>query len=92
MLNFDANKIYLKNLESSDTISVDWRDYEKLKVIARKTDIKFAMVTAKTPQLIQILHPDNYQPVNIELNKELSHLQIGEELKVVEIDNILYVI
>jgi hypothetical protein len=30
--------------------------------------------------------------VDIELNKELSHLQIGEELKVVEIDNILYVI
>jgi nonsense-mediated mRNA decay protein 3 len=92
VLNFDANKIYLKDLESSATISIAWRDYEKLKVIARKTDIKFAMVTAKTPQLIQILHPDNYQPVDIELNKELSHLQIGEELKVVEIDNVLYVI
>ncbi len=92
VLNLDGHKIYLKDLESSATISVAWRDYEKLKVIAKKDDIKFAMVTAKTPQLIQILHPDTYQPVDIELNEELSNLQIGEELKVVEIDNVLYVI
>jgi nonsense-mediated mRNA decay protein 3 len=92
VLNFDANKIYLKDLDSSATISVAWRDYEKLKLIARKDDIKLAMVTAKSPQLIQILHPDTYQPVDIELNDELSQLHIGEELKVVEIDNILYVI
>ena len=92
VLNFDANKIYLKALDSSATISVAWRDYEKLKLIARKDDIKLAMVTAKTPQLIQILHPDTYQPVDIELNDELRHLHIGDELKVVEIDNILYVI
>ncbi|MGO9388014.1 MAG: 60S ribosomal export protein NMD3 [Methanobacterium sp.] len=92
VLNFDANKIYLKDLESSATISVAWRDYEKLKLIARKNDIKLAMITAKTPQLIQILHPDTYQPVDIQLNDELRQLHIGEELKVVEIDNILYVI
>ena len=92
VLNFDANKIYLKDLESSATISVAWRDYEKLKLIARKDDIKLAMITAKTPQLIQILHPDTYQPVDIELNDELRQLHIGEEIEVVEIDNILYVI
>ena len=92
VLHFDANKIYLKDLESSATISVAWRNYEKLKLIARKDDIKLAIVTAKTPQLIQILHPDTYQPVDIELNDELRHLHIEDELKVVEIDNILYII
>ena len=92
VLNFDGDKIYLKDLESLSSISVAWRDYEKLTVIARKEDIKMAMITAKTPQSIQILHPDTYQPVDIELNEELFHFQVGEELKVVEIDDILYII
>ena len=92
VLDFDGNKIYLKDLESTNRISVNWRDYEKLKVIARKENINVARITAKTPQSIQILHPETYQPVDIELNEELAHFQIGEELKVVEINNILYVI
>ncbi len=92
VMNFNGNKIYLKDLESMSKISVAWRDYEKLTVIAKKEDIKMALITAKTPHSIQILHPETYQPVDIELNEELSHFQIGGELKVVEIDGILYVI
>jgi nonsense-mediated mRNA decay protein 3 len=89
---FNGNKIYLRNLESSHKSSVSWRDYEKIKVIAKKEDVKSAMVTAKTPKSIQILHPDTYQPLDMDVGQELLDFKIGEEVKVVEIEGTLYIL
>ena len=69
-----------------------WREYNNIKVIARSSDIKTTSVTSKTPRTIQILHPETYQPVDINLNPETSDLQIGDEVKVVEIEDILYIL
>jgi nonsense-mediated mRNA decay protein 3 len=89
---FDGKKILLNDLESQDVWSVLWREYNKIKVVARSSDIKTTSVTSKTPRTIQILHPDTYQPVDINLNAETSDLEIGDEVKVVEIEEILYIL
>ncbi len=89
---FDGKKILLNDLESQDVWSVLWREYNKIKVVARSSDIKTTSVTSKTPLTIQILHPDTYQPVDINLNAETSDLEIGDEVKVVEIEDILYIL
>lgn len=90
--NFNGDKIHLRNLESPGAASVSWRDYEKIRVIAKKEDVKSAMVTAKTPKSIQILHPDTYQPLDMEVSPELLDVEIGEELKVVEIESVIYIL
>jgi nonsense-mediated mRNA decay protein 3 len=89
---FDGKKILLNDLESHDVWSVLWREYSNIKVVARSLDIKTTSVTSKTPKTIQILHPDTYQPVDINLNVETSHLEIGDEVKVVEIEDVLYIL
>lgn len=90
--NFTGSKIYLKDLKTRNLISVKWNEYHDLNVIAKKEEIRKTIVTAVTPKSIQILHPDTYQPIDIELDEELSHFQISEELEVVEINNILYIL
>lgn len=96
VIGFDGNKISLRDLESAGNTSLSWKEYEKLTIIGTKKDVKSAMVTSKSPQSIQILHPETYQPVDIAMDKKLadklSHVQIGEELKVVEIEGVLYVL
>ena len=72
--------------------SVMWKDYSKIKVIARNHDVKTTSVTSKTPKTIQILHPDTYQPVDIDINDETSKLKIGNNVKVLEIEGILYIL
>jgi nonsense-mediated mRNA decay protein 3 len=69
-----------------------WREYDKIKVIARSNDIKTTSVTSKTPKTIQILHPDTYQPVDIDINDEISKLMIGNNIKVLEVEGILYIL
>ncbi len=89
---FDGKKISLKDLESGDSLSVMWREYGKIKVIARSHDIKTTSVTSKTPTKIQILHPDSYQPVDIDINDEISRLMIGNNVNVLEVEGILYIL
>lgn len=90
--NYDGNKIYLKDLESSQRLTVPWRDVDKLKVIAHREDIKKVMVTAITPNQIQILHPETYQPIDIDMSPQFSPVEIGEEIDVVEINGVFYLL
>ena len=89
---FDGKKILLNDLESHGVWSVMWKEYNKIDVVARSSDIKTTSVTSKTPKTIQILNPDTYQPVDINISSETSDLKIGDEVKVVEIEGILYII
>ncbi len=89
---FDGKKIILNDLESPSVWSVLWKEYNKIKVVARSSDLKTTSVTSKTPKTIQILDPDTYQPVDININDEISDLEIGDEVKVVEIEGILYIL
>ncbi len=92
VINYDGNKIYLKDVESAQRISLPWKALDKLKIISRKEDIKIAMVSAKTPKYIQILHPETYQPVDVPMNPRISDILIGDEVKVIEIEGIFYLL
>ena len=89
---FDGKKILLNDLETHSIWSVMWKEYNKIKVIARSSDIKPTSVISKSPKTIQILHPDTYQPVDMDITGEISDLEIGEEVKVLEVGKILYIL
>jgi nonsense-mediated mRNA decay protein 3 len=89
---FDGRKIIMKDLESQGIWSVMWKEYIKIKVIARSSDVKTTSVTSKTPKTIQILHPDTYQPMDIDINDETSDLKIGNEVNVLEVEGDLYIL
>ena len=91
-LNFDGSKIYLKVLKTDQRLSVPWKATDKLQFAAKKDDIKYALVSAKTPDHIQILHPETYQPLEISINQQTSNITIGEEIPVVEIEGNFYLL
>jgi len=89
---FDGKKIFLNDLESHVVWSVMWKEYNKIKVIARSKDVKTTRVTSKTPKTIQILHPETYHPLDLVINNETSDLEIGSEVKVLEVDGNIYIL
>ncbi len=89
---FNNQKIFLKDLESSTPYSVNWKNYEKLKIIARNSDVMKATLSDKKPGYIQIIHPESYQPMEINIPGEDIPTKIGEELAIVDIDGKLYII
>ncbi len=92
IMSITGKKILSKDLSSPNKLSIPWRDYKKINVIAKKEDIKEAIVTAKTPKTIQILHPETYQPIEIQIHEGISDFDIGKEVAVVEIEDNFYIL
>ncbi|MGC9517804.1 MAG: 60S ribosomal export protein NMD3 [Methanomicrobiales archaeon] len=92
LIAIDGRKIQFKDLKTGEPTSVSWRDYEKIEFSAKKEDIKKTTLTAKTPESIQILDPDDYQPVEIDKTPENQDISIGEEVPVIKINEIIYIV
>ncbi|MDD3985361.1 MAG: NMD3-related protein [Methanobacterium sp.] len=89
---FDGKKIILKDIISDNIWSIMWKEYNRIKVIARNSDIKITSIISKSPKIIQILHPETYQPIDIEVNDKISDLEIGNEIKILEIEGVPYIL
>jgi nonsense-mediated mRNA decay protein 3 len=89
---FNARKVIFKELNSPDTGSVIWKDYDSIKTIAKKEDVKAAILTAKTPKSVQILHPETYQPIDIPLHPGIGAVEVGMEVPVLELDGSFYIL
>lgn len=92
VIGIDGKKVLIKDLISRKHISVQWRDYNKIDVVAKKEDVKGTTVTSKTPDSIQILHPVSYEPIDLEINSETAYIKIGREIPVIEIDGNIYIL
>jgi nonsense-mediated mRNA decay protein 3 len=67
--------------------SVKRTDMPSFKVHERSEDLRDAVVVTKGKGEIQILHPSNYSTLEISIPEDA---EIGESVKVVDIDDVLY--
>jgi len=92
VIDINGRKIVIQDLDTTEHMSISWREYSNLERIAGKEDVKPTTVTAKTPTEIQILHPETYQPLDLDILIELADINIGEEVEVIEIRGKIYII
>lgn len=92
IIDINGRKIVIRDLGTGENISISWREYSNLEKVAGKGDAKITTITSKTPTEIQLLHPDTYQPVDMDMMNELTDINIGEEVEVIEIRGKLYII
>ena len=88
----NGKKIMVMDLNTLGKNSISWREYPHLEVVAQKENIKTTTVTSKSPTQIQILHPETYQPVDLDILPEMNSLNIGDPVDVIEIREKLYII
>jgi len=92
VIDLNGRKIVIMDMETMENISISWREYSNLEKVASREDVKITTVTSRTPTEIQILHPETYQPVDMDIKSELTSINIGEEVEVIEIKGKLYII
>ncbi len=88
----DGKRVQFEDFDTGNLISVQWRKHGKIETIARREDITKTTLTAKTPNSIQILHPDTYEPIDIEINPESVDMRIGSEVPVVILDGKVFLL
>jgi nonsense-mediated mRNA decay protein 3 len=92
VIDINGKRILIHDLETMDKISLSWREYSNLQLAAHGKEIKTTTVTSKTPTKIQLLHPETYQPIDLDLLPEFSDINIGDQVKVVEILEKIYIL
>jgi nonsense-mediated mRNA decay protein 3 len=92
LIGFNGHKIILMDLETRKTISLSWREYPHLEKIASIEEVKNTTITSKTPTSIQLLHPESYQPVELDIRPDMEGISIGDQVEVVEIRGKLYIL
>jgi nonsense-mediated mRNA decay protein 3 len=92
IVDLKGNKIILRDLDTMEITSQSWKEYSNLERVAKREDIHTTTITSKTPTSIQVLHPEKYQPHDLDIRPELSFVNIGDQVKVVEIRKKLYIL
>jgi 60S ribosomal export protein NMD3 len=92
VINVKGDKIVLRDLDTNEITSLSWKRYPQLERVAKREDIQTTTITSKTPKSIQVLNPENFQPVDLDIIPDISLLNIGDQVKVVEIGEKLYIL
>ncbi|MCL2116106.1 MAG: NMD3-related protein [Methanobrevibacter sp.] len=88
----DGNKIVANDLNTFDNFSISWKEYNSIEVVKTGKEIKTSNIISKSPSKIQILNPDNYEVVDIDIHKVFKEYEIGDEVNVVKIDENFYIV
>ncbi|MGZ7044654.1 MAG: NMD3-related protein, partial [Methanobacterium sp.] len=92
VMSINGKKVLFEDLLTLKPISVQWRNYDKIETIAKKEEIKKTTVTAKTPNFIQVLHPNTYEPIDIEISEKNADIEIGSEIPVILLEGRVYIL
>lgn len=92
IVTIDGKKIMVNDLNRFNNFSIFWKEYNSIKLIKTRKEIKTSNIISKSPSKIQILDPDNYEVVDIATHKIFEAYEIGEEVNVVKIDETIYIV
>jgi nonsense-mediated mRNA decay protein 3 len=61
-----------------------------IKLVKKSSDMETATIISKSPQFLQILDPIDYSAVDLNMKDEYDSLNVGQEVKLIRIDNNIY--
>ena len=89
----DKNRITCIDLEKYDRqFSIPMKQIEDTVLVKRQDEIETTTIISKSPKTIQILDPADYSAVDLEMKEEFADCKIGDEIKLIKIDNNIYLI
>ena len=68
------------------------KNMEGIELVKKAEDVEIATIISKSPQFIQILDPIDYSTVDIDMKDEFADYNVGGEVKLIRIDNNIYLL
>lgn len=89
----DKNRIICIDIENDNKqFTVPLKNMENIELVKKEDEIKTTTIIAKSPKMIQILDPSDYSAVDLEMKAGFEDCSIGDEIKLIKIDNYIYLI
>jgi nonsense-mediated mRNA decay protein 3 len=88
----DKNRVVGEDIKTNKKQNIPLKNMEDIELIKKSSDIETTTVISKSPQILQILDPVDYSAVDLEMKEEFKDYNIGEEVKLIRIDNYTYLL
>ena len=72
--------------------NIPMKKMEDINLVKKSDEVQTTTVISKSPQFIQILDPIDYSAVDINMSEEYDKLNVGEEVKLIKIENNIYLL
>ena len=88
----DKNRIVGNDIKTNKKQNIPLKNIEKIELVKKSTDVETTTIISMSPSTIQILDPVDYSAVDLEMKEEFSNYNIGDEIKLIQIDNYTYLL
>ncbi len=72
--------------------NIPMKNMEDIELVKKAEDVETATIISKSPQFIQILDPIDYSAADIDMKDEFADYNVGGEVKLIRIDNNIYLL
>lgn len=101
-IRFEGKILEVKSIGKNSLVGVDistnkkhnipMKNMEDIELVKKADEIETTTIISKSPSIIQILDPSDYSAVDLEMKEEFSNYNIGDEIKLIKIDDYIYLL
>lgn len=88
----DKNRVVGADISTNKKHTVPLKNMEDIELVKKSDEIETTTIISKSPSTIQILDPADYSAVDLEMKEEFGDCNIGDEIRLIKIDNYIYLI
>lgn len=88
----DKNRVVGTDIKTNKKHNIPLKNMDNIKLVKKSKDIETTTIISMSPKIIQILDPTDYSAVDLEMQDDFKNHNIGDEVKIIKIDNYIYLI
>ena len=88
----DKNRVVGHDLSTNKKQNIPMKNIEDIELVKKASEIETTTIISKSPKMIQILDPSDYSAVDLEMKEEFANHNIGDEIKLIKIDDYIYLL
>lgn len=92
LTNISKNSFVGCEISTSKKHNIPMKNMEDIELVKKADEVETTTVISKSPQFIQILDPVDYSAVDLDMKEEYEKYNVGEEVKLIRIDNYVYLL
>ncbi|WP_407415143.1 60S ribosomal export protein NMD3 [Methanobrevibacter sp.] len=88
----DKNRVVGEDILTNKKQNIPMKNIEDIQLVKKASEIETTSIISKSPKMIQILDPSDYSAVDLEMKDEFMDCNIGDEIKLIKIDDYIYLL
>lgn len=92
LTNISKNSFVGCEISTGKKQNIPMKNMADIELIKKADEVETTTVISKSPQFIQVLDPIDYSAVDLDMKDEYEKYNVGEEVKLIRIDNYVYLL